>query len=97
MGPVAPFPGEPPGTQLRQQQNPTTEEPVIEAPKSARKFKIASVEFYRVETPFLIGVWIFFASIAKIGELQHFLLIRKIGAYNLVTTLTCKHKNVGKA
>ncbi|XP_026316677.1 sodium/hydrogen exchanger 3 isoform X2 [Hyposmocoma kahamanoa] len=67
MGPVAPFPGEPPGTQLRQQQDPTTVEPAIEAPKSERKFKIASVEFYRVETPFLIGVWIFFASIAKIG------------------------------
>lgn len=68
MGPVAPFPDEPPGTQLRQQQDSTTVDPVTEAPKSQRKFKIASVEFYRVETPFLIGVWIFFASIAKIGK-----------------------------
>ncbi|CAO1387646.1 unnamed protein product [Diamesa hyperborea] len=36
------------------------EKPVI-------KFPIAVVEFARVETPFIIGVWILFASIAKIG------------------------------
>ncbi|KAL0124608.1 hypothetical protein PUN28_006456 [Cardiocondyla obscurior] len=31
------------------------------------EYHIVSVEFTRVETPFLIGIWIFFASIAKIG------------------------------
>ena len=31
------------------------------------EYKIMSVEFHRVETPFVIGIWIFFASIAKIG------------------------------
>ncbi|XP_018305222.1 sodium/hydrogen exchanger 3 isoform X1 [Mycetomoellerius zeteki] len=31
------------------------------------EYRIVSVEFTRVETPFLIGIWIFFASIAKIG------------------------------
>ncbi|KAG7200405.1 hypothetical protein KM043_017860 [Ampulex compressa] len=35
------------------------------APKP--EYKIVSVEFHRVETPFVIGIWIFFASIAKIG------------------------------
>lgn len=32
------------------------------------EYHIISVEFPRVETPFLIGIWIFFASIAKIGK-----------------------------
>lgn len=32
-----------------------------------RRYTIASVEFERVETPFLIGLWIFCASLAKIG------------------------------
>ncbi|XP_024894219.1 probable Na(+)/H(+) antiporter nhx-9 isoform X3 [Temnothorax curvispinosus] len=31
------------------------------------EYHIVSVEFTRVETPFLIGIWILFASIAKIG------------------------------
>ncbi|XP_026499091.1 sodium/hydrogen exchanger 3 isoform X6 [Vanessa tameamea] len=67
MGPVAPMPGEPPGTQLRQQQETTTETTTTAKPKKERTFVIAAVEFHRVETPFLIGVWIFFASLAKIG------------------------------
>ncbi|XP_075978812.1 na[+]/H[+] hydrogen exchanger 2 isoform X4 [Anticarsia gemmatalis] len=67
MGPVAPFPGEPPGTQLRQHQDTTTSLPSTEKPKKERTFVIAAFEFHRVETPFLIGLWIFFASIAKIG------------------------------
>lgn len=29
---------------------------------------VFTVEFARVETPFIIGLWIFFASLAKIGE-----------------------------
>ncbi|XP_026738040.1 sodium/hydrogen exchanger 3 isoform X3 [Trichoplusia ni] len=68
MGPVAPMPGEPPGTQLRQHQDTTTNLPSTEKPvKKERTFVIAAVEFHRVETPFLIGLWIFFASLAKIG------------------------------
>lgn len=68
MGPVAPFPGEPPGTQLQQHQLTTTSLPSTEKPKKERTFVIAAVEFHRVETPFLIGLWIFFASLAKIGK-----------------------------
>ncbi|XP_015431274.1 PREDICTED: probable Na(+)/H(+) antiporter nhx-9 [Dufourea novaeangliae] len=37
------------------------------AHRGEREYKIMSVEFHRVETPFVIGIWIFFASIAKIG------------------------------
>ncbi|XP_017766179.1 PREDICTED: sodium/hydrogen exchanger 3 isoform X1 [Eufriesea mexicana] len=37
------------------------------AKHSKPEYKIISVEFHRVETPFVIGIWIFFASIAKIG------------------------------
>lgn len=32
------------------------------------EYHIITVEFPRVETPFVIGIWIFFASIAKIGK-----------------------------
>ncbi|XP_034186248.1 na[+]/H[+] hydrogen exchanger 2 [Osmia lignaria lignaria] len=32
-----------------------------------REYNIITVEFHRTETPFVIGIWIFFASIAKIG------------------------------
>lgn len=31
-------------------------------------YPLAKVDFARVETPFIIGVWILFASIAKIGK-----------------------------
>lgn len=31
-------------------------------------YPIAEVEFERVQTPFIIGIWILSASIAKIGE-----------------------------
>lgn len=39
----------------------------LSAPKHEAEYHIMSVEFHRVETPFVIGIWIFFASIAKIG------------------------------
>ncbi|XP_041986533.1 sodium/hydrogen exchanger 3 isoform X4 [Aricia agestis] len=67
MGPVVRMPGEAPGTQLRQQQETTTNVPSTITPKKERRLVIAEFEFHRVETPFLIGVWIFFASLAKIG------------------------------
>ncbi|XP_028156199.1 sodium/hydrogen exchanger 3 isoform X7 [Ostrinia furnacalis] len=67
MGPVAPLPGEPLGTQLRQNQESTTDLPATVKTKKERTFVIAAFEFHRVETPFLIGLWIFFASLAKIG------------------------------
>ncbi|XP_044009596.1 probable Na(+)/H(+) antiporter nhx-9 isoform X2 [Aphidius gifuensis] len=35
--------------------------------KPLRQYQVFHVEFHRVETPFVIGIWIFFASIAKIG------------------------------
>lgn len=34
----------------------------------SKRYPVASVEFGRVETPFIIGLWIFSASLAKIGE-----------------------------
>lgn len=33
-----------------------------------KRYPVAPVEFDRVKTPFIIGVWIFCASLAKIGE-----------------------------
>ncbi|XP_061714971.1 sodium/hydrogen exchanger 3 isoform X8 [Cydia pomonella] len=66
MGPVAPLPGDS-GTQLRQQLESTTDLPATASTKKERTFVIAAFEFHRVETPFLIGLWIFFASLAKIG------------------------------
>lgn len=36
--------------------------------QSQKRYKVATVEFHRVETPFIIGLWILFASLAKIGE-----------------------------
>ncbi|XP_034942039.1 sodium/hydrogen exchanger 3 isoform X2 [Chelonus insularis] len=36
-------------------------------PEKKKQYQVFSVEFHRVETPFIIGIWIFFASIAKIG------------------------------
>jgi hypothetical protein len=35
---------------------------------AGKKIEVVTVEFGRVETPFIIGIWILFASIAKIGE-----------------------------
>ena len=37
-------------------------------PQETKRYTVASVEFKRVETPFIIGVWIFSASLAKIGK-----------------------------
>lgn len=39
---------------------------VEQSPKP--EYHIINVEFPRVETPFVIGIWIFFASLAKIGK-----------------------------
>ncbi|KAG8277348.1 hypothetical protein J6590_043713 [Homalodisca vitripennis] len=36
-------------------------------PQATKHFQVAGVEFHRVETPFIIGVWIVCASLAKIG------------------------------
>lgn len=35
--------------------------------KEVQRYPVASVSFHRVETPFIIGMWIFCASLAKIG------------------------------
>lgn len=42
-----------------------TEETVTQKP--VQRYPVASVSFHRVETPFIIGMWIFCASLAKIG------------------------------
>lgn len=41
------------------------EEEVVQ--KEVQRYPVASVSFHRVETPFIIGMWIFCASLAKIG------------------------------
>lgn len=42
----------------------------VSVPEKApiKRYDVASVSFQRVETPFIIGLWIFCASLAKIGE-----------------------------
>lgn len=48
-----------------------TEMPGVEVPpekKPVERYPVISVSFHRVETPFIIGLWIFCASLAKIGE-----------------------------
>lgn len=44
----------------------TTEETITQKP--VQRYPVASVSFHRVETPFIIGMWIFCASLAKIGR-----------------------------
>ncbi|XP_068893583.1 Na(+)/H(+) exchanger protein 2-like isoform X4 [Tenebrio molitor] len=44
--------------------NPTPKEP---KKKEVERYPVLSVSFYRVEIPFIIGLWIFCASLAKIG------------------------------
>ncbi|XP_029671998.1 probable Na(+)/H(+) antiporter nhx-9 isoform X2 [Formica exsecta] len=43
----------------------SSDKAVEQSPKP--EYHIINVEFPRVETPFVIGIWIFFASLAKIG------------------------------
>ncbi|KAL6444192.1 hypothetical protein ACFW04_001847 [Cataglyphis niger] len=43
----------------------SSEHAVEQSPKP--EYHVITVEFPRVETPFVIGIWIFFASLAKIG------------------------------
>lgn len=38
------------------------------AKKETQRYQVASVSFARVEVPFIIGLWIFCASLAKIGK-----------------------------
>ncbi|KAF7277305.1 hypothetical protein GWI33_008731, partial [Rhynchophorus ferrugineus] len=42
----------------------STEDPPQKKP--VERYPVISVSFYRVETPFIIGLWIFCASLAKI-------------------------------
>lgn len=44
----------------------SSEHAVEQSPKP--EYHVITVEFPRVETPFVIGIWIFFASLAKIGK-----------------------------
>lgn len=43
--------------------------------KEIKRYPIFVVEFHRVETPFIIGLWIFCASLAKIGKFIYISLI----------------------
>lgn len=47
----------------------TTQESQENNKKDApKRYQVVSVSFHRVETPFIIGLWIFCASLAKIGK-----------------------------
>ncbi|XP_054289044.1 probable Na(+)/H(+) antiporter nhx-9 isoform X2 [Macrosteles quadrilineatus] len=45
---------------------PTTQQTTL-GPRKTRNYPVFNVEFPRVETPFIIGIWIVCASLAKIG------------------------------
>ncbi|XP_031788575.1 sodium/hydrogen exchanger 3 isoform X6 [Nasonia vitripennis] len=47
--------------------NPSIFKTTISSMEYLKEYKIFTIEFHRVETPFIIGIWIFFASLAKIG------------------------------
>ncbi|OXU31040.1 hypothetical protein TSAR_004741 [Trichomalopsis sarcophagae] len=47
--------------------NPSIFKTTISSMDYLKEYKIFTIEFHRVETPFIIGIWIFFASLAKIG------------------------------
>ncbi|CAB0012794.1 unnamed protein product [Nesidiocoris tenuis] len=43
-----------------------------------KRYEVMTIEFARVETPFIIGLWIFCSSLAKIGKFFQILLQSKI-------------------
>lgn len=45
----------------------STEEPG-QGHQPLKRYPVFNVEFARIETPFIIGLWIFCASLAKIGN-----------------------------
>lgn len=45
-----------------------TEDVATHDEHKVERYPVTTIDFSRVETPFIIGVWILFASIAKIGE-----------------------------
>lgn len=51
------------------EENPT-DPPSTERSRPIKRYQILHVEFERVKTPFIIGIWIVCASLAKIGELN---------------------------
>ncbi|XP_037052311.1 sodium/hydrogen exchanger 3 isoform X11 [Bradysia coprophila] len=51
-------------TKFTEQQHPPPPTPTIYQPVD---FPVSSVDFERVQTPFIIGIWILSASVAKIG------------------------------
>ncbi|XP_031788559.1 uncharacterized protein LOC107981625 isoform X3 [Nasonia vitripennis] len=48
--------------------NPSIFKTTISSMEYLKEYKIFTIEFHRVETPFIIGIWIFFASLAKIDS-----------------------------
>lgn len=48
-------------------ETPVAEDVGVVRKKEVQRYPVASVSFHRVETPFIIGMWIFCASLAKIG------------------------------
>lgn len=70
MGPVDRDPNELVLSDLLKQEQPSNQPtaPTTAVAKPVERYKLINVEFERVETPFIIGLWIFCASLAKIGE-----------------------------
>lgn len=56
-------------------------EPDTEVPpkkKPVERYPVMTVSFHRVETPFIIALWIFCASLAKIGKSTTYATLKKI-------------------
>ncbi|KAK7873404.1 hypothetical protein R5R35_000199 [Gryllus longicercus] len=58
--------GDGPGATTPPADDPTTSDP-HDGHGPVKRYPVAQVEFGRVETPFIIGLWIFCASLSKIG------------------------------
>lgn len=54
---------------------------------AVERFPVSQIDFVRVETPFIIGVWILFASIAKIGEFFFVIKRRKVFTRKLLVMM----------
>lgn len=59
----------PPGSHESEAKEVSTSDKESHGSHHGDRYPVTTVEFSRVETPFIIGIWILSASIAKIGML----------------------------
>lgn len=63
-----PYEDESPATMSILVEKDPTEPPSTEHSRPIKRYQVLNVEFERVKTPFIIGIWIVCASLAKIGK-----------------------------